>query len=998
MNLPEEYGDNLAVVANLTGDLDSLAGDIYVEVNQLKLKQWNNKFKFLKSHGVDAVLDINLWGKLQDNTIQTLLTQFTSKDVSINNNTTGKTWKTDYLSTNVRYASEDGHWNITVSDFQFGEQSQAAWGKPVTLLASDDDDYYYLSADFLRASDLQRMAEVVLNEEQLTDLEKITSYQISADLYNLNLKIPKQMSEHELLDKLNLDVSVYDLSMYVPEKEISLQGIDAAINFESGSAAIDVLTQAAEMEWPKLFREPLLADSIQGKVFLAKADDKWQINSNRLQIKNSHINTFSRFDVQISSAKDIFIDAETDFYNAYGKYAKQYLPVGIMKPKLIEWLDTAIIDGYVPDGKFILRGNPHDFPYKEHNGVFQVLFSAKDVDLQFLESWPLLTDASASIKFNNLSLVVENTRAKTRDASLYNGYAEINDLSHPHLTVSTDAHGKNEDMQQYVWNSPLDKVIGNSLRLFQFKGESDLNLKIDVPLDVKNGEIVIDGHLNFIDSEIYYPALGYGINSINGIVDFTKDSIFADSVKAKIQNKPVTLNAFTRNGNSGPEKVFHLDGVLEADYLLQRYEWLPKDWVSGQSKWSIDITVPSRPKDSLVHIKAKSQLEDVVLQVSDKVNKPASKKIDFSTEINVLSNKGLHVDASAVGDNKVNLLNLYAIRGGDALWSFDVKSEYITGKGEFTEGLGKATQVKLDLDNVDVYKLFVSENKKKSKPLKPADFPPLSWKAKRVLWDDWVFTDVNLETSWHEQGMLINKFSLKGPAMTFDAHGSWLTSWRDSHETVFQGNITSNNLGDTLTGLGFQRSIDRCEYKATFESSWAAEPYNFSWAKIKGKTSFEMDDGEILEVDPGAGGRLLGLLNIFKLTNRLAFDFDDVYRKGFSFDYINGDFEFINGNGSLKNFDVIAPAADINMFGRIGIVDRDYGLLMRVKPHTGTLTFAGGALLGGVAVGAGLALIEKVFNLDVIGQNVYSITGSWDDPNVEKIIERTLDTTEEEGF
>ncbi len=140
----------------------------------------------------------------------------------------------------------------------------------------------------------------------------------------------------------------------------------------------------------------------------------------------------------------------------------------------------------------------------------------------------------------------------------------------------------------------------------------------------------------------------------------------------------------------------------------------------------------------------------------------------------------------------------------------------------------------------------------------------------------------------------------------------------------------------------------------------------------------------------------MGLLNIFKLTNRLAFDFDDVTREGFSFDYIKGEFEFVHGDGSLKNFDVSAPAADINMFGSINLIKQDYGLLMRVKPHTDTLTFAGGALLGGVVVGAGLALIQKVFDLGVIGHNVYSITGSWDDPVIEKIVERTADKTEDE--
>jgi len=753
MSLPEEYGVNLAVVASLEGDLDSLAGDFYVEINQLKVKQWNNKFKFLNSHDIDAVIDVNLWGTLHDSKIDTLISHFAAKDVSIKNNATAKTWKTGYLSSNIRYVTENKHRDITVSGFQFGEQARTEWGRPVTLLASDDDLNYYLSADFLRISDLQEMAEAILSDEMLTELEKITPYQVSADLYNLNLKVPKELSGQSLLDKLYLDASVYNFSAYEPQRGIRLRGIDAAVNFENSAAAIDVATQAAELEYPKLFREPISAATINGKVSLVHDGNKWQLSSNRLQVKNSHINTFSRFDVQFAPDEDIYVDAGTDFYNADARYAKHYLPVGIMGPALVNWLDTAIVDGDVPNGKFLLHGKLKDFPYKENKGVFQVLLTAKDVDLQYLEKWPPITDASATIKFNNLSLVVEDVRARTQNASLYNGYVEIDNLLDPHLTVSTDARGKNEDMQAYVWNSPLDKIIGNALRLFQFKGESDLNLKVDVPLKKENVKVAIDGHLNFIDSEIYYPSLGYDVSSINGIVDFTNDSIFADSIKGKIRNRPVTLDAFTRNGRSGRENVFQLDGVLEADYLLQRYDWIPQDWVSGQSAWSVEVAIPAAQKDYMAHIKAYSELEDVVLLISDKVKKQSGQKIDFLTEIDVVNNNGLHIDAKAMDSNNVDILDLYAVRGNEALWNFNVKSDYITGKGEFTEGLRKTKRVKLDIDTVDVYSLFVSANNKQSKPLKPVDFPPLSWKAKKVLWDDWEFTDVDLETSWHEHGM-----------------------------------------------------------------------------------------------------------------------------------------------------------------------------------------------------------------------------------------------------
>jgi uncharacterized protein YhdP len=1003
MSLPEEFGSSLAIVADLEGDLESLEGDVYIEAQKVNVEKWNQKFKFLQQYKLDTVVDINLWGTVKRSDIQSLIAQIVARDVSLTNMVNSKRWQTAYLATDFRYLKQDEFWNLAVSKLYFGTEESSRWESPVTILASDDGGSYNLSVDFLRLTDLQEIADVVWTPELKKKIDIpdiINEYGLNAEIYNLELQVAKEVSAEQIYQQLSVAAVINDLSFYDRVNELKLTGLDLAIQYENSSAIIDLQSSDAVVELKKLMRNPISAEILQGRLKLNRSDEGWQIGAKKLQLKNAHINSFSRFTASVSADKNIFIDAQTDFYDAYGKHATQYLPVGIMKPKLINWLDMAVTDGYVPSGSVLLYGDLGSFPYDDHDGVFQVLFSARDINMKFMDGWPVLTDASGTIKFNNLSLTVSEAKARTQGVDLFNGYAEFLNLMKPHLTVKTSARGKNELMQSYVWNSPLDDILGNTLRLFQFEGSNDLDLKIEVPLDKKKIEVAIDGHLNFVDTQIYYPALGYELADINGMVDFTRDSVFADSISASINNRPVSINAFTNEGDAGKQVVFNLDGEIEPDYLLQRYTWIPDDWLSGHSEWSMKFEVPYKPEDYLVHVTASSDLRNVVIDMSDKVHSENVPDLHFMTDIIILDSADLRVSAqmsrrTGVSDDK-NIVDLFAVRNSHRTWSFNVKSDYITGKGEVTEGLGKDTQIKLDLEHVDVHSLFVSSNGKASNPLNPSDFPPLRWKAKKVLWDEWAFNDVELGTDWHKHGMLINKFSLKGPAMAFDARGTWLTSWNATHETVLQGKITSSNCGDTLVGLGYQRSLDRCAYDASFNAKWLAEPYGLSWAIIDGQSSFELKDGEILDVDPGAGGRLLGLLNIFKLANRLAFDFDDVTRKGFAFDTIKGDFEFSNGDGSLKNFDVSAAAADINMFGRIGMVDHDYGLLMRVKPHTDTLTFAGGALLGGVAVGAGLALIQKVFDLGVIGHNVYSITGTWEEPIIEKIVERNQDTTDDD--
>lgn len=1003
MNLPEDYGETLAVVANLSGDLASLDGDVYIEARQINTKQWNDKFRFIKTHMVDAKMDIKLWGELDDSELMALVTEFDAGDVSVRNERTGAEWDTDFISSRLRFVNGENTWNVSVVDLMFGENAAENWPVFANLQASADEVNYYLSTNFLRYSDVREMADVFLTEEQSSKLINIDAYNLSGDIYNLNLILPKSMlsteqTESQADEKLKLDASVVDFSIVDKRREIYMSGMDASLHIDEDVAVIDIATENSTVEFPDLFRGALQADIIQGELKLDFRDEVLHMITEKLHLRNSDINTFSRFEASIFDQGKLFIDAQTDFYDARVKNISTYLPVGIMSEGLVDWLDAAIDDGNVPQGSFILYGDLENFPFRNNDGVFEVLFRAKDISLKFLDGWPILEKTSARVKFQNASLKLTGAQANSGKTTLSGGVLTIEELDRALLEINFNATGKNEDLQSYVWSSPLDKGLGDALRLFQLEGKSNLNLKLRVPLYKEEVDLTFDGQLQLIDSALYYPELGYELEKLNGVIEFTRDTLFADALDARVKNKAVKINVFTQRGRNGRNNVFHLEGMLDSDYLLQQFDWLPKPWLAGDSFWSVDIKVPVEIKESLIHVEAKTDLQGVAIKVSDRVNKEAKAKLMLTTSIDVLDKNGLQIEAT-FAESKVDSrsVELYAQRHSTKLWNFNISSKYLTGKGEFTQGLAKDTHVSLDLENVDLYALTYNKNRR-SKLLQPETLPSIEWQADRVLWDDWQFEDVVVDTDWHKHGMLINEFSLKGPAMSLQASGTWLRSWSAAHETVLSGKMSSTDFGETLAGLGFQRSIERSTYDADFEIKWSDAPYRWSWEKARGNTTFVMKQGEIIDVDPGAGGRLLGLLNLFKLTNRLALNFDDVTKDGFVFDFIRGEFEFVNGDGSLKNFDISASAADINIFGKIGLIKQDYGLLMRVKPHTDSLTFAGGTLFGGVVVGAGLALIQKVFDFSVVGHDIYSVTGSWDNPVVEQIVQKAEESADEDDF
>jgi uncharacterized protein YhdP len=280
--------------------------------------------------------------------------------------------------------------------------------------------------------------------------------------------------------------------------------------------------------------------------------------------------------------------------------------------------------------------------------------------------------------------------------------------------------------------------------------------------------------------------------------------------------------------------------------------------------------------------------------------------------------------------------------------------------------------------------------------IKASNFPPLRLSSEILVWHGWRLSNVEFETDHHPRGMVINNIAVRDPRVKVTGKGSWLRrSWRLDEETTFSFKVTSSNIGDTLEHLGYSRYVDRSEMQATLNWQWPGAPYRFNWNSLTGNTSVEFGSGVITDIDPGAGGRFLGLFNLLHLPKRLSLDFTEVYEKGFVFDSIKGTYVFGGGDAITQDTEISASAADLTMMGRIGVDDQDYDLVAIVRPHSSVATFAGGTLLGGPTIGVGLMLLQEIFGLELLGKDLYRIEGSWDDPAITKISENTDEEPED---
>ena len=277
----------------------------------------------------------------------------------------------------------------------------------------------------------------------------------------------------------------------------------------------------------------------------------------------------------------------------------------------------------------------------------------------------------------------------------------------------------------------------------------------------------------------------------------------------------------------------------------------------------------------------------------------------------------------------------------------------------------------------------------------PADLPTILIECEKFDFNGVDLGAMRLSTRPRPNGVEIESLSFTSPDIDAEARGDW-RRLNDIHHSQFDISVQGDDLGLLLTSFGYdQAAIAGGTTAIQIFAEWPGTPAEFSLENIRGDMHIEVDDGRLLDVDPKAG-RLFGLLSMQTLPRRLTLDFNDLFRKGFSFDRIEGAFQLDRGHAYTNNLSMDGPSARIEITGRTGLADQDYDQLVTVTPQLSNTLPLAGAFFGpaGVGVGAVLFLGQKMFKslpnqLDSILRRQYTITGNWDEPVVQRIRKST---------
>ncbi len=283
-------------------------------------------------------------------------------------------------------------------------------------------------------------------------------------------------------------------------------------------------------------------------------------------------------------------------------------------------------------------------------------------------------------------------------------------------------------------------------------------------------------------------------------------------------------------------------------------------------------------------------------------------------------------------------------------------------------------------------------------PGSPAQYPPLDVRIADFRLGERGFGAVAATFSKTETGIESEDLTARTETFGFTGSAGWRVDLTDpaGQRAGVSGRLESTDVQKTLSELGYFPGMDADEATVTLDLSISGPPRSEFLEQLDGDVSISILNGQLDEVDPGAG-RVFGLLSVAALPRRLSLDFRDVFNRGLGFDKIEGTFRIVNGDAYTCDLTLEGSVADIGVVGRAGLAQRDYNQTALVSADVGSSLPAVGAVVGGPPAAAALLLFSQIFKkpLQELGQAYYQVSGDFDDPTIERTDARRFGATSE---
>ncbi len=843
---------------------------------------------------------------------------------------------------------------------------------------------------------------------------------------------------------------------------------------EQGRLKLD--SRALRVDTVGVLRAPIALDTLRGALAWHREGAALRLQSDGLELANADLAARFWGSISVPDHGEPTLDLYGRYQRVCIEQAYRYLPVVVIPPDGVAWLDRALRGGHVIGGDFRLRGTAAAFPFDHGEGLFDTRFQVEDGVLDYLPGWPRLERLRATVHFHNRGLRIDADSARLLDAVMERTQVSIADLENVLVMVDGRVQGPGATLWQALRDSPAGQALGDSLPDLRISGQNSLDLNLAIPTDSRPTRV--QGRVGLLEGRLGLPAWGLELERLRGEIRFSESTLEGRELRAVLRGEPVRLDLALTGREGQRELRTQVRGRLGLRALAGPAAAPLDDVFSGKSDWQALLVVPSSAARPFT-LDLQSDLRGMAVDLPEPLGKSATATLplhlvlrpgaarllelalDYGSELRAAleladftTQPRLTRGELRLGSGAAQLPELpglvvvadvprwdWSLSSGRTsaslavpalLRQLDARIGHLNLAGQHFAAVNLALSrqeqgLRLELDGPDLAgRITVPEQPTPQRPVNaalsrlrlrvadqeaepstapsrspdPRQWPPLVLTVADLQIDDRSLGRLRLVAVPRVGGLRLSSLDLQSAQQTVTASGEWAWGLGGEPVSTLRATLNSPALGDTLTALGYASAgLAQGATEARLAVEWPGAPTDFALQHLSGELVFQMGPGQLLDIDPGLA-RMVGLFSVHNLVRRLSLDFSDLFQTGMSFDRISGRFRFHRGQAQTDDLAIEAPAARILIEGRTGLQARDYDQQVTVIPRLGGALPLAGAIAAGPAAGAALFVAERLLKEDIerATRYRYHLTGSWDDPQLQRLTEPGVGMPARQGF
>lgn len=340
------------------------------------------------------------------------------------------------------------------------------------------------------------------------------------------------------------------------------------------------------LDLPRVFRAPLAMQRAKGKIGWERTGAHWAIEGANLRVAGEDGEGEGALELLIphDRARSPVLKLRADFRNGNGAHAARYYPVQHLPPRMLAWMESALIGGRITAGSLVYDGPIRAFPFEDGQGRFELRAHVEDGTYRFLRGWTPVTHAEVDVAIRNSQVLVTGAGriGQLRASGVKVEVEGRRGSPEREVRVAGEVHGQVAETVRVLKavepERPWKVWLPEGLRA---SGEGALNLRVRVPLKQTGYEM--QGEYRVTNASMRLDGMG-AAEGIGGGVRFNEQGLVAGDLAGRLFGGPALFLAETRGGRLRIEAK----GEASATRLLQVHPALATR-VSGWVPWSFTL-------------------------------------------------------------------------------------------------------------------------------------------------------------------------------------------------------------------------------------------------------------------------------------------------------------------------------------------------------------------------------------------------------------------------